>query len=336
MTAAQPYDQAFYAEGREHAVTSARRMVPRILELVPARSVVDVGCGVGTWLSVFGAHGVSDIVGVDGTYVSGQLEIPAEQFIPRDLEQRLTLDRGFELAMSLEVAEHLPATVASTFVASLCDLAPVVMFSAAVPSQGGVLHVNEQWPDYWAALFAEHGYECHDVLRREFWTDPEVSWWYAQNICMYATPAARARYPRLRRPGPPPSLAHPTLVERNLHRSRLQDALLQLLQQVPDGAQVLVADGGQLQASGPQVARHFSWRPFLERDGEYWGAPEDSAMAIGELERLRAGGANQFALFWPAFWWLDHYRDFTRYLEGRCGRVYNSPELVIYDLTTRL
>ena len=182
----QPYTTDYYAALRDGARSSARVIVPLVLELAPVCSVVDVGCGQGTWLSVFHACGVKDVLGVDGDYIDrDRLEIPHERFRPRDLVRPLELDRTFDLAVSLEVAEHLPADVAESFVGSLARLAPVVLFSAAAPYQGGESHVNEQWPAYWAERFARHGFLPVDCLRRRLWANADVEWWYAQNTFLF-------------------------------------------------------------------------------------------------------------------------------------------------------
>jgi SAM-dependent methyltransferase len=181
-----PYDREFFERLDAGARRSARVIVPLVLGLVPARSVVDVGCGQGTWLSVFRESRVDDFLGIDGTYVDrDRLRIPSERFEARDLAQPFALQRTFDLAVSLEVAEHLPAESADAFIASLTRLAPVVLFSAAAPHQGGQHHVNEQWPDYWAACFAAHSFVPVDCLRRAVWQNPDVEWWYAQNSFLY-------------------------------------------------------------------------------------------------------------------------------------------------------
>jgi SAM-dependent methyltransferase len=184
----QAYSADFFAAHRDGVRRSARVIVPVVLGLVPARSVVDVGCGQGTWLAVFAEHGTTDAWGVDGEYVDrDRLEIPAARFRGHDLTRPLPVDRTFDLAVSLEVAEHLPAAAADGFVETLTRLAPVVLFSAAAPYQGGNNHVNEQWPAYWAERFAQHGFLPVDCLRRRVWTDPAVEWWYAQNAMLYVT-----------------------------------------------------------------------------------------------------------------------------------------------------
>src|SRR5262249_37804156 len=182
----QPYTADFFAAHRDGAHRSARAVVPLVLGLVPARSVIDVGCGQGTWLAVFAAHGATDVTGVDGDYVDrDRLEIPPDRFRGQDLSRPLAAGRTFDLAVSLEVAEHLPESAAEGFVESLTRLAPVVLFSAAAPYQGGQNHVNEQWPAYWAEHFAAHGYRPVDCLRRRIWTNPDVERWCAQNTFLY-------------------------------------------------------------------------------------------------------------------------------------------------------
>jgi SAM-dependent methyltransferase len=194
------YSSDFFAAHRDGARRSAGVIVPLVLTLVPARSVIDVGCGQGTWLSVFAAHGVADVHGIDGDYVDrDRLEIPPGRFLAHDLSRPLRLDRTFDLAVSLEVAEHLPEHAADAFVESLARLAPVVLFSAAAPYQGGNNHVNEQWPAYWAGRFAEHGYRPVDCLRRRVWANPDVEWWYAQNTFLYVRRDRLEADPALRR-----------------------------------------------------------------------------------------------------------------------------------------
>jgi hypothetical protein len=126
--------------------------------------------------------GAPDILGIDGPHVSADLRISPNSFLAHDLTKELHLDRRFDLAMSIEVAEHLEPAHARRFVADLVRLAPAVLFSAAIPGQGGAHHVNEQWPPYWIELFAEHGYTAVDCIRPRFWDDPAVHYWYAQNM----------------------------------------------------------------------------------------------------------------------------------------------------------
>jgi hypothetical protein len=181
------YDDSFYREGSEISLSSARVIVPLIMQMIEPRSVVDIGCGTGEWLSIFHASGVGEILGVDGEWVPlNQLHIPCTAFMPYDLSKPLKMNREFDLAISLEVAEHLPPSCADHFVQGITSLAPVVLFSAAIPFQGGEGHENEQWPDYWAALFRKHNFQSVDCLRRQLWPNPKVAYWYSQNCFLAA------------------------------------------------------------------------------------------------------------------------------------------------------
>src|ERR1700730_3858057 len=159
MAEGQPYNSVFFAEQRSGSLRSAKVVVPIVTQLIRPKTVVDVGCGCGTWLSVFKDQGTSRILGLDGDYVdTSSLLIPRDCFRAVDLNRPVDLDEKFDLTVCLEVAEHLPKASAEPLIRSLCHLAPVVLFSAAVPMQAGTHHVNEQWPDYWKALFAIYGY----------------------------------------------------------------------------------------------------------------------------------------------------------------------------------
>src|SRR6185437_11521231 len=181
------YTKSFYEGIRNGSVRSAEVIVPLVLDLVRPSSVVDVGCGDASWLAVFQRLGIEDVFGIDGDYVEPELlQIPRDRFEAVDLSKPFNLPRTFDLAISLEVAEHLPADCAPVFVESLTRLAPAVLFSAAIPFQGGNHHVNEQWPDKWAALFREHNYLPVDCIRKRVWENAAVEWWYAQNTLLFA------------------------------------------------------------------------------------------------------------------------------------------------------
>jgi hypothetical protein len=135
---------------------------------------------------VFREHGVDDILGIDGPWVEqGQREIPDTYFREYDLTQPILLHRTFDLALCLEVAEHLPAEAAPDLVQSLTGLSPVVVFSAAIPGQGGEGHINERWPSFWSKFFAAHGYGCFASLRQRLWPCEGVEFWYRQNMLCF-------------------------------------------------------------------------------------------------------------------------------------------------------
>jgi SAM-dependent methyltransferase len=209
------YDPMFYQTANRQSLTSARVCVPLILDLLNPVSVIDVGCGQGEWLSAFVSQGIGDALGVDGPQVADeQLLIPKEKFLRHDLSRPLRIDRRFDLATSLEVAEHLPPSRAPAFIAELTRLAPAVVFSAAVPGQGGVHHINEQWPWYWKELFASHGFVQLDPFRRALWKQPEVAVYYQTNLFLFVDPAVH--HAMVTRVGVPDRLSELTLVRTTL------------------------------------------------------------------------------------------------------------------------
>lgn len=184
------YDAGFYDTIREGTKASAAVVVPLVLSKMKlkagtALNVIDVGCGEGWWAQAFADLG-HEVIGMDGGYItSSPLN---ERFLPHNINHPLPehLAGRFDLAVCLEVAEHLSESRAASFVAELCQLAPVVLFSAAIPGQGGTGHVNEQWPGYWQEHFATHEFTVSGALRWDIWDDDRVENWYRQNLLVAA------------------------------------------------------------------------------------------------------------------------------------------------------
>ena len=180
------YDPTYYAYINRGALRSAAAVLPVVANQFPVTSVVDFGAGQCAWLSAWRRMGVDDVLGVDGAYVDqSALLIPAAHFATHDLARPVRLGRRFDLVQSLEVAEHLPAQAAETFIDNLVAHGDVVLFSAAAPGQGGEYHVNEQPYDYWRRLFAARGYVATDVVRPEIARDPTVEPWYRYNTFVF-------------------------------------------------------------------------------------------------------------------------------------------------------
>ncbi|MDD5749727.1 MAG: methyltransferase domain-containing protein [Patescibacteria group bacterium] len=180
------YTERFFKENSSYSLKSAKVMVPLILKLLHPKSIVDVGCGTGDFLYIFQKNGVKDILGIDGDYVNKKkLLIPKKLFLETNLEKPLNLKRKFDLVISLEVAEHLSEKYAKQFIKTLTNLGSIVLFSAAIPLQGGTHHINEQWPEYWVKIFARRNYLAIDCFRKKIWNNKKVSFWYAQNTLLF-------------------------------------------------------------------------------------------------------------------------------------------------------
>jgi Methyltransferase domain len=184
-----PYTDAFFADVERTALASARRVVPAAVADWHPASVIDVGCGEGIWAAVFEAEGVP-AVGVDGEYVRPERRL-VDRFVVWDLSQPLPALGRYDLAVCLEVAEHLPASSAAAFVAGLAGLADRILFSAAVPGQGGTDHINEQPHEYWIERFVAAGFQGDVAWREQFAADEDVAWWYRQNMIVFTRRASR-------------------------------------------------------------------------------------------------------------------------------------------------
>jgi Methyltransferase domain len=209
----EAYSKAFFVAQKDRSYNSAKHIVPLIRQIASIHSVCDVGCGLGMWLRVFLEAGVEDIVGADGHWVdTDSLIIPVSAFHHADLRESFRLDRRFDLAISIEVAEHLPESRSASFVEDLTRLAPLVLFSAAIPRQGGTDHINEQWQSCWAAVFARYDFEACDVVRPLIWNNTEIARWYRQNIILFCRRDFLQNVPGLTGPtanGLPLSVVHP-------------------------------------------------------------------------------------------------------------------------------
>jgi SAM-dependent methyltransferase len=170
-------------EDDTHNLQSPGIIVPYLVDKFKPDSVIDIGCGIGTFLHVFKNHGVKNVLGVDGKWVNRkQLYINEEEFLEANLEEPIRLNKIYDLVISLEVAEHLSPSSADVFVDSLTSLGKIIVFSAATGKQGGQNHLNEQPFAYWKEKFRAKGYSAIDFFRPFFWNDERIQWWYKQNM----------------------------------------------------------------------------------------------------------------------------------------------------------
>lgn len=219
------YSKRFYGDRQREREMSAGFVLDALLQVIPRpASVIDIGCGIGSWLVSFREAGIIDITGVDGHWVEEyELAIPREKMRFADLSQPIALGRKFDLAISMEVAEHIPASSAGVYVDTLVGASDMVLFSAAIPGQGGKGHVNEQWLEYWDALFCARDFAGFDVIRPRIWNDHRISVWYRQNTVLFV------RSGRVAEAGVLPvqgvrSMVHPELFE-NLGIRRSAESL---------------------------------------------------------------------------------------------------------------
>jgi hypothetical protein len=180
------YDQEFYAHHLDGSIKSAQVVLTILYNYFSPVSVIDFGCSKGGWLSVAESLGSRDLAGLDGAWVSTEDIISKNiRFKTVDFNNKITIDKKYDLCISVEVAEHVKPNAADNFICSLCNSSDVIIFSAAIERQGGTGHINEQWQSYWIEKFGACNFQCFDLFRPRIWYNDEVDWWYRQNIFLF-------------------------------------------------------------------------------------------------------------------------------------------------------
>jgi len=209
------YKHNFYKDRHQSTLDAANTVLSLVADALPqVNSAVDFGCGVGTWLSVLKEKGVENILGLEGPWVEDKLlKIPQDCLKQVNFEEGIKLDSKYDLAISLEVAEHLKSETAKSFVESITNASDFVLFSAAIPFQGGTNHVNEQWPEYWIELFKDRGYVLVDFVRMKIWDDDTIPVWYRQNTLFFVKQSriGEVKLPKLTELSFPVSVVHPEI-----------------------------------------------------------------------------------------------------------------------------
>lgn len=242
------YDAHYHDTKAAASQRAAETILPIVFSVVDVASVVDVGCGYGSWLAAARHLGVTDLTGVEGPWAASwrDRDVLATEFdlVLCDLEQPLRLPRTYDLVVCIEVVEHLTAGRGASFVADLCAAGDVVLLGAATPGQRGPNHVHERWLSEWARDFATHGYEPIDCIRPQVWGDGSLWAHHRQNPVLFVAEhrraEARARARALPEPGPAAlDLVHPEYLRRALDEQRAPITLrqhLRLLTQIPGAA----------------------------------------------------------------------------------------------------
>ena len=214
-------------EQKAATLHSATQILTMIRAHIQPQSFLDIGCGLGLWLKAAQNLGIPDVLGVEGPWLDNSTLAVSSELIKRlDLELPISLGRRFDLILCSEVGEHLSPPAAASLVDSLVAHGDHILFSAAIPYQGGHHHVNEQFLGYWITHFARHDFVLLDLFRARIWDDPSILWWLRQNLVLFVRRSALNSNAALRdqlQVQRPVSIVHP-----EIYLSRLQNADQQL------------------------------------------------------------------------------------------------------------
>jgi hypothetical protein len=194
---------------------SASHILTMLCQYIKPKSLLDVGCGLGIWLKVALDQGIPDVLGVEGPWIeNAKLAVSPELIARLDLELPLSLGRRFDLVVCSEVGEHLSSNAAGILIDSLVAHSDHILFSAAIPFQGGHHHVNEQFLPYWIDHFTRHDYILLDLFRARIWNDKSILWWLRQNLVLFVKRSVAEANPAFRdelKVQRPVSIVHPSV-----------------------------------------------------------------------------------------------------------------------------
>lgn len=166
---------------------AAKKIAPIVSESIGVpKSIVDLGGGAGAFLKAFKELGTEKVVCIDHPSITAEdLLINQNEFLPCNLNKELPSPIKSELAISTEFAEHVSKDRSKSVVDFLTSCSNIILFSSAIPRQGGIEHINEQRPSFWRNLFQSRGYERVDIIRQKIIFDRSIPFWFPQNLFLY-------------------------------------------------------------------------------------------------------------------------------------------------------
>lgn len=182
------YDEGFFNKTLTREAPSAEAVAQILFDEFHPKSVIDVGCGLGIYLRAFEKLG-AEVSGFDGSKSAIRNNLVSQDHLKLlDLRKPHSLGRRWDLCICFEVAEHLQAKYATCIVKTVTGASNRVIFTAALPGQGGTCHFNEQPQDYWKRIFESQGFEWRGDLvakLRNQMREKSVVFWVEQNLMVF-------------------------------------------------------------------------------------------------------------------------------------------------------
>jgi hypothetical protein len=180
------YPSEWHAKFGKMTQDSADIILSRLRRLREFDSCVEVGCGQAHWSNAALKLGCTRVRAIDGPWNDPDaLIIDRSLYESQPIDSAFAIDGQFDLALCLEVAEHVDSKYCMDLVKQLTQASKMILFGAAIPHQGGFGHINEQWQSWWAEKFLNASFVAFDIVRPAVWKDDRVHYWYKQNAILY-------------------------------------------------------------------------------------------------------------------------------------------------------
>jgi GT2 family glycosyltransferase len=159
------YDAYYYAHGcglpyqpeEPHWSKFFGEIAERIMNDLAPSFVLDAGCAMGFLVHALRARG-TEAFGIDISEYAISKALPEIKAFCRVRSVTNPLPRNYDLIICVEVLEHLLPADSERAVANLCAFTGDILFSSSPDDYKEATHFNVQPPDYWADLFARHGF----------------------------------------------------------------------------------------------------------------------------------------------------------------------------------
>ena len=184
------YKNKYYQRHRDLTLSSAKKIIQLFPNTFNPKSVLDIGCGTGEWMSLFKTKYPScNLVGIDGHWIkSDDLICKDIDLFNLDLSSDLAskvFEKKYDLIICLETITDLTEQCGNNLIEKICKSSDICLFSSGTPVQTHTPHKNRQWQSYWRGLFEKNGFKVLDVIRPAIWNDNDVGAWYRQNCFLF-------------------------------------------------------------------------------------------------------------------------------------------------------
>jgi 2-polyprenyl-3-methyl-5-hydroxy-6-metoxy-1,4-benzoquinol methylase len=147
----------FYSWHKKYTHNDSVKVGMELFKHFKPKSVIDFGCGIGSYLYAAKQCGIKKIKGLEigGNFAKEYTDESVRELIDFNTDITKPISPGFfDISMCIEVAEHVEMQGSSQLVKNIAKATKqFCIWSAAPPGQDGCGHVNCHEKEYWTNLF---------------------------------------------------------------------------------------------------------------------------------------------------------------------------------------